>query len=105
MNKKISISANVKRFLYNLFLVLLYLLIFIILPIKYAEFLFKDNGSLIFLYLLIIPLLIMFPVYKLAKLDNTKEKYIFIIFGMFLPLLFLYFDIFFEIQKGFNLSF
>lgn len=104
MNKKIF-SHNVKRFLYNLFLILFYLLIIIILPIKYAEFLFKDNGSLIFLYLLVIPLLFLFPVYKLAKLDDIKERCIFIIFGMFFPLLFLYLFIFFEIQKGFNLSF
>ena len=84
------VSMKIKRIVYNVVIIAIYLSLLVYLPIKYRFRIFGDNGSLLFLYLLFVPLIFSFIPYKLARLKGIKERYIFIIGGFFIPFVLLY---------------
>ena len=93
-----------KKIIYYFILLCVCWIVFIFLPIKFAEQIFQDNGSLLFLYLIIIPIIFSIIVYKKIKLEENKEKSIAVILGIIIPIILLYIFMYIEFQKGFNLS-
>lgn len=93
-----------KEIIKSIIIIILYWFIVAILPIIFLPSI-TDNESLIFDYLVLIPLILFFIPYKLVKPDSRKGKMIIIIFGYIIPLIILYTHIFWEVVKGFNPSF
>lgn len=64
-----------------------------------AGIIFQNNGSLLLWYLIIVPLLLSFAPYKIARIEKGKRLY-FIIFGSIMPLVILYSVIFFALREA-----
>ncbi len=94
----------------KVFYLLVYLIFFLALPFGVAMKLTNKNNfsafgeRLGFYVLFISPLL--FPVfYKLAKLKNKKEKFLFILFGFIIPFVLLYYYFWLDFQRNFYIGF
>lgn len=98
-------KENIKKLIYYFVLLFICWIIFVFLPIKYAEQIFQDNGSLLFLYLAITPIIFSIITFQLVSFKKNKEKNIAVIIGIIIPIILLYYFIYIEFQKGFNLSF
>ncbi len=98
-------KVNIKKLIYYFVLLCVCWAVFIFLPIQFAEQIFRGNGSLLFLYLIIIPIIFSIIVYKKIGFEKNKEKNIAVILGIIIPIILLYYFVYIEIQKGFNLSF
>ena len=97
-------NQKVKTILLILLEILLFWILLAFLPLKYASKIFWDGSLLLGYYLIILPIL-SYLLYKFLKLSEQVEKYIVILLGIIIPFIFLYYYIFIEFQKGFNLSF
>ncbi len=82
----------------------LYWILVVLLPLKILPILIS-NGSIIFNYFLVVPLLLLFIPYKLVDVYTKKQKFYFILFGLVIPLILLYVYLYYEFLVGFNPSF
>jgi small-conductance mechanosensitive channel len=77
---------------YNILLIITLWTLFIIIHYFFWNLIinFSDNNSLLILYILFIPVLLSFLIYKLSNREATKDRKVVIIFGIIIPLLIYY---------------
>lgn len=81
--------------------IFLFWIIFALVPIRYASVLFFDGSLMIIYYIIILPTLSLF-LYKYLNIRGVKEKIIYFIFAIIVPLIVLYSYLYTEFLKGFN---
>ena len=77
-------------------------IILILLPLKFLPFMFGNDGGIILLYSLFMPLLFSVIIFSYSK--SKKEKMLYSVIAIILLVIF-YIYIYNEIKAGFNLSF
>ncbi len=89
------------NFLSFLIKVLLFWIIFALAPIRYASVIFFDGSLMIIYYIIILPILSLL-LYKYLNIREKKEKMIYFIFAIIVPLIIIYSYLYTEFLKGFN---
>ena len=99
-----------KQIIKNYLILSIYLLIFVFLPFVVVN-LFEDNkhttdwvGYLALYVIFISPFLFIIP-YKMSKFMSKKEKIYFIVFGLIIPFLLIYYYIYLDFLKNFHPGF
>ena len=97
---------NKKQYFYLSTYIIIFILIpyFVRLSIKDKLFSFDLLGYLSF-YLLFVSPLIFFVFYKLANLRDKKSKIIFVIIGLIVPFVLIYFNAYLDFLKNFHPGF
>lgn len=86
------ISSKVNKKTYNFLIIISLWLLFIFIHYFFWDLIinsFRSNLSIV-LYILFIPILLCFFIYKLSLLEDKKDKKIIIIFGILVPLFIYY---------------
>jgi hypothetical protein len=81
--------------------VILFWVVFAIAPLKYASVLFFDGSFMIIYYVVILPVLFIF-LFKVLNIKERKNKIVYFIFAVIVPLIILYSYLYAEFLKDFN---
>lgn len=101
MNKTIEGNKNI---LVRLLLFIFFLLALCV-PVYFRGGVFGDNGSALFLYMLFFPVIYISLILIKMKFLSLKSKILYIFFCYVVPTILLYFYMYMELRRGFNLSF